>query len=220
MASALLTSYDTLAGGFPDLPVSPVIRRAYHYAQQHMPDFLFNHVSRSWIFAAKVGALGGREFDADVVGVSTLLHDIGLTPHGDGPHRFEVNGAEVARAFVRDLGFDDRRAQLVWDSVALHVTPSISLHKETEVSLSARGIGVDFGAGDYGAFTSAEIDAVVAAVPRLDMKRRFAACAVHLAETKPEATYDTFIRDYGERFVPGYVAPSWVDAIAGGPYEE
>ena len=185
-----------------------------------MPDFLFNHVSRSWIFAAKIGARGENSFDADVVGVSTLLHDIGMTSHGDGPHRFEVNGAEVARAFVRDLGFDDRRAQLVWDAIALHVTPSISLHKETEVALPARGISVDFGAGDYAAFTSAEIDAVVVAVPRLEMKRHFAACAVRLAESRPAATYDTFIRDFGERFVPGYAAPSWVDAIAGGPYRE
>jgi hypothetical protein len=100
------------------------------------------------------------------------------------------------------------------------VTPSISLYKETEVALSARGIGVDFGAGDYAAFTPQEIDAIIAAVPRLDMKRRFAACAVHLAETKPATTYDTFIRDFGERYVPGYAAPSWVDAIAGGPYRE
>lgn len=220
MPSISTQSYDNLLTALPDLPTSPIVRRAYDFARDHMPDFLFNHVSRSWIFAAKVGARTVNTFDVDVVGVSTLLHDIGLTPHGDGPHRFEVNGAMVARAFVQDLGFDDRRAQLVWDAVALHVIPSINLHKETEVALSARGIGVDFGIGDYAAFTRSEIDAVVAAVPRLNMKRRFAACAVHLAETKPEATYDTFIRDYGERFVPGYSAPSWVDAIAGGPYSE
>jgi hypothetical protein len=216
----LLNSYEALLGSFPDLPTSPTILRAHAFAREHMPDFLFNHVTRSWIFAAKLGVRGGDQFDADVVGVSTLLHDIGMTPHGDGPHRFEVNGAEVARAFVRDLGFDDRRAQLVWDAVALHVTHSISLHKETEVALASRGIGVDFGVGDYASVAPEEIAAVLAMAPRLDMKRRFAACAVHLAETRPEATYDTFIRDYGERFVPGYAAPSWVDAIAGGPYSE
>jgi HD superfamily phosphodiesterase len=104
MPATLEDSYDTLLAAFPDLPASPIIRRAYGHARQQMPDFLFNHVARSWIFAAKIGARGGDRFDADVVGVSTLLHDIGMTAHGDGPYRFEVNGAEVARGFVRDLG--------------------------------------------------------------------------------------------------------------------
>ena len=185
-----------------------------------MSHSIFNHVTRSWIFATKLGARRGDRFDADVVAVSTLLHDIGLTPHADGPHRFEVNGASFAKTFVREQGFDDRRAQLVWDSIALHATQSISLLKETEVALSSRGIGVDFGTPDYATLDQSEIDAVVAAAPRLELKRQFAACALHIAETKPETTYENFIRDFGERFVPGYKAPSWVDAIAGGPYSE
>lgn len=185
-----------------------------------MPPVLFNHVIRSWIFASKIGTRHADPFDAEIVAITTLLHDIGFTSHGEGPHRFEVNGANVARSFVRELGFDDRRAQLVWDGIALHVTHSISLFKETEVALSSRGIGVDFGTPDYATLDASEIAAVIAAVPRLDMKRQFAACAIHMAETKPETTYDTFIRDYGERYVQGYKAPSWVDAIAGGPFPE
>ena len=34
----------------------------------------------------------------EIVAVTTLLHDLGFTKHGAGPHRFEVNGANVARA--------------------------------------------------------------------------------------------------------------------------
>lgn len=159
-------------------------------------------------------------YDAEVVAVSTILHDIGLTPLGDGPHRFEVNGAEIAADFVRRLGFDARRVQLVWDSVALHVTPSISLFKETEVALCARGIGVDFGTPDYSSFDQAEIDAIVTAVPRLNMVRQFMSCACQMARDRPETTYDNFMRDFGERHVPGYQAPSWVDRILNGPYAE
>lgn len=220
MSDAKLLGYPELRGVFSDLPDSPVILRAFEFARGRMPHSMFNHVTRSWIFAAKVGARRGDVFDAEVVAVATLLHDMGLTPHGGGPHRFEVNGAMIAKAFVRDLGFDDRRAQLVWDAIALHVTHSISLFKETEVALSSRGIGVDFGTPDYATLDITEIEAVVAAVPRLDFKREFAACALHLAKTQPETTYDTFIRDYGDRFVDGYHAPSWVDIIAAGPYRE
>lgn len=205
---------------FPDLPETPLIVRAFDHAREHMPDYLFNHVLRSWIFATRIAAMHAIAYDAEVVAVSTILHDIGLTPLGDGPHRFEVNGAEVAADFVRRLGFDARRIQLVWDSVALHVTPSISLFKETEVALCARGIGVDFGTRDYASFEQAEIDAIVAAVPRLNMVRQFMSCACQMARDRPETTYDNFIRDFGERYVPGYQAPSWVDRILNGPYAE
>lgn len=212
--------YAQLRVSFPDLPETPLIVRAFNHARENMPDYLFNHVTRSWIFATRIAAMESIDYDAEVVAVSTLLHDIGLTPHGDGPNRFEVNGAAVAANVVRELGFDARRSQLVWDSVALHVTHSISLFKETEVALCSRGIGVDFGTPDYAKFDKAEIDAIVAAVPRLNMVRQFMSCACKMAEEKPETTYDNFMRDFGERYVRGYKAPSWVDRILNGPYAE
>lgn len=220
MSKTIALSHPQLHERFAELAETPAILKAFALAQERMSPVLFNHVTRSWIFAAKIGAQRAEPFDAEIVAVTTLLHDMGFTAHGEGPHRFEVNGANVAHAFVRNLGFDDRRAQLVWDGIALHVTHSISLFKETEVALSSRGIGVDFGTADYATLDAADIAAVVAAVPRLDMKREFAACALHMAETKPETTYDTFIRDFGDRYVAGYAAPSWVDAIAGGPFAE
>jgi hypothetical protein len=213
-------SYPELRSLFGDLPETAVITRAFDFVRERMPPTLLNHVTRSWIFATKVAAVRGDAFDAEVVAVSTLLHDIGLTPHGDGPYRFEVNGASIAATFVREQGFDDRRAQLVWDGIALHTTQSISLFKQTEVALSSRGIGVDFGTADYYSLDRADIEAVIAAVPRLNLKREFSDCCVRLAETKPETTYDTLIRDFGERYVPGYKAPSMVDAIGGGPFDE
>jgi len=213
-------SHGQLRDRFADLAETPAILKAFEFARTRMSPVLFNHVTRSWIFAAKIGARRAEPFDAEIVAVTTLLHDMGFTAHGEGLHRFEVNGANVARAFVRDLGFDDRRAQLVWDGIALHVTHSISLYKETEVALSSRGIGVDFGVGGYAMLDPAEIAAVIDAVPRLDFKREFAGCAIAMATRQPESTYDTFIRDFGERYVPGYRAPSWVDAIAAGPFAE
>jgi hypothetical protein len=215
-----MLNYPTLTDRFPGLPATPVILDAFEYARERMPAYLFNHVVRSWIFAYQLGKLKGLEYDAEVVAIATLLHDLGLTDHADGPHRFEVNGAAVAVAFARERGFDARRRQLIWDAIALHATPSIGFLKEPEVALCGRAISVDFGAPDYQAFEQADIDAIVDAVPRLQMKREFAACACRIAHTKPETTYDNFIRDYGERFVPGYQRMSWVDMIAGGPFKE
>jgi hypothetical protein len=212
--------YAALCKHFPALPHTAVIESAFDYARANMPDYLFNHVTRSWIYSTRVAERNSIKYDAEVVAAATLIHDIGLTPKGEGPNRFEVNGAIVAADFVRKFGFDDRRTQLVWDSIALHATPSISLFKETEVALCARGIGVDFGTPDYATFSKQEIDDIITAVPRLNLVKQFMACCCQMAQTRPETTYDNFIRDFGARYVDGYKAPSWVDIILAGPFSE
>lgn len=45
-------------------------------------------------------------------------------------------------------------------------------------------------------------------------------CFCHIAETRPETTYDNFVRDFGERFAGGYQAPSSVHALMGAPFDE
>jgi hypothetical protein len=94
--------------------------------------------------AARIGQLQNIEHDAEVVAGGTLLHDITLNDRFTGPRRFEVEGADLARTFATDVGFDKRRAQLIWDSVALNSTPSIGLYKEAEVALCTTG-----GSGGY-----------------------------------------------------------------------
>jgi hypothetical protein len=220
MTDAVPTTQNQLRAHFPSLPRTPLIDRAFDYARDRCPAFLFNHVARSWMFAAKLAVLQDIAHDPEVLAVSTLLHDLGLTEHAAGPNRFEVNGASVAANFSREQGLDDRRVQLVWDSIALHGTPSISAFKEPEVALCARGIGADFGTPDNDLLGPSAIALAVAAAPRLDMKRQFTACICHMAQIQPETTYATFIRDFGERLVPGYKAPSWVDVIANGPFDE
>jgi len=220
MSDPLPVEYARFCQQFPTLPTSPLIESVFNFAREQMPLYLFNHVLRSWVFAVQLGQLRQIECDQEVLAAATLLHDLGLTEHADGPHRFEVNGAITATALVKQLGFDERRAQLVWDSIALHATPSISFLKEPEVALCARGISVDFGAPDYAAFSPLSIERIVDALPRLNLKAEFTSCLCHMATTRPETTYDNLVRDFGERFVPGYQAPSWVDRVLGGPFPE
>src|SRR5262245_15757931 len=98
------------------VPATSVVDRAMEYARQKCEPYLFNHVVRSWLFAARIGQIQNIEHDAEVVAVGALLHDITLNEDFAGPRRFEVEGADIARTFARDVGFDKRRAQLIWDS--------------------------------------------------------------------------------------------------------
>ncbi len=199
---------------------TPLIGRALDLARTRSEPFLFNHAVRCWLFAVRLGQLQGISHDPEVVAVGTLLHDLGLTSVVTGPRRFEIEGADAARVFARGEGLDDRRVQLIWDTVALNSTPSIALYKETEVALCTAGIALDFGGPQYDRIPPEEMRSILAAYPRLDMKRRFTDSVCSIIRTKPQTTYDNFARDFGERFVPAYKAQSSVDFLMTAPFEE
>ncbi|MDQ2705619.1 MAG: HD domain-containing protein [Pseudomonadota bacterium] len=204
------------------VPDTPLVRRALEHARSTCEPYLYNHVVRSWLFAERIGQIRNVEHDEEVVAVGALLHDVTLNERFVGPRRFEVEGADLARIFAREGGVDERRAQLVWDSVALNSTPSIGLYKEAEVALCTAGICLDVVGLQYDTIPVDEILAIVAEFPRLDMKRRMTRCFCHIAETRPETTYDNFVRDFGDRFVFGYRnrVPSSDDLVAGAPFDE
>ena len=199
---------------------SPLISATLEYAQKLSEPYLFNHAVRSWLFAGKIGRLKGIEYDPEVVAVGTILHDIGLTAGVSGSNRFEVNGAAAALSFVKERGLSNRRAQLMWDLVALNSTPSIALHKEAEVALGTMGIGLDYGGFGFELIPSADMTEILGAFPRLKMKDKFAETCCHLVAAKPETSSDNFLRDFGERFVPGYRPISTVDLLMNAPFEE
>lgn len=203
------------------VPDTPLVTGAIEYARETCEPYLFNHVLRSWLFAACLGRIRNVAHDTEVVALGTLLHDITLNERFDGPRRFEVEGADLARTFARKAGVDERRAQLVWDSVALNSTASIGLFKEAEVALCTSGVVLDVIGGQYyELIPSDQVQRIVAEFPRLDLKNRMSRCFCHIARTRPETTYDNFVRDFGERFVPGYKTPSVVDLLLNAPFSE
>ena len=203
------------------VPDTPLIYRATEYARQLTEPYLFNHVMRSWLFAVSIAQQRKVAHDAEVLAVATLLHDLGLAQDfSSGPLRFEVESANAARRFAQGEGVDERRAQLIWDGVALNSTPSIGLYKEIEVSLCTAGIGLDWGGFGYESLSASRIADVVKAFPRLDMKQRFAQAVCRLVHTRPTTTYDNFAADFGERFVAGYKRPSTVDVLMNAPFAE
>jgi hypothetical protein len=219
METPMVTPRTRLIAGV-SVPDSPLITAAIEYAQKLSENYLFNHAMRSWLFAAKIGQIKAIDCDHEVVAVGTILHDIGLTAGVSGSNRFEVNGADAALSFIKERGLSDRRAQLIWDLVALNSTPSIALYKEAEVAVGTMGIGLDYGGFGIESIPPADIAEILSAFPRLEMKRRFSETCRHLVMSRPEVSYDNFLRDFGERFVPGHKTISAVDLLMNAPFEE
>src|SRR6476659_5160374 len=202
------------------VPDGPLITAVIEHAQRLSEPYLFNHAMRSWLFAEAIGRIKEIDYDHEVVAIGTILHDIGLTASVSGPNRFEVNGADAAVAFIKGQGLSDRRVQLIWDLVALNSTPSLALHKEPEVAVGTMGIGLDYGGFGVQALPAGDLEGILRAFPRLKMKEKFADTCCRLVKAKPETSHDNFLRDFGERFVPGYKAVSTVDLLMNAPFEE
>ena len=92
------------------VPDTQLVARAMEEARAVSEPYLFNHAVRSWLFAVQFADQKGTKYDAEVVAVASLLHDLGLTPKYLGDRRFEVEGADAARSLAKAAGVDERRA--------------------------------------------------------------------------------------------------------------
>ena len=88
------------------------------------------------------------------------------------------------------------------------------------MAVGTMGIGLDYGGFGVEALPAANVERILSAFPRLKMKQGFAETCCRLVTAKPETSYDNFLRDFGERFVPGYKAVSTVDLLMNAPFDE
>lgn len=78
-----------------------------------------------------------------------LLHDLGIAHDFAPDRRYEVVGADLGRDFAVEHGMGERRSEIVWDSIALHSTPSIGHFKGVDVACCQFGIACDYGGFGY-----------------------------------------------------------------------
>ncbi|KAF4953425.1 hypothetical protein FSARC_12394 [Fusarium sarcochroum] len=194
---------------------TPLVRAAESFAKQHSSHAVYKHVMRSWLYGTLM--LGANEtlhrnVDPEVHAVATLLHDLGWDTTKNSPlistdKRFEVDGAFAAREFIHNhkdgKRWEDRKVQLVWDSIALHTERSISFFKELDVQVVSKGIIMDFSGPAYDV-SEDDYAAVGKVFPKNDFKNAVNQSIIWLCDTKPKTTYDTWMQPFGERYVEEY----------------
>ena len=155
----------TVAG--VDIPDSKMARDLTQLIRDTEPDLLFHHSTRVYLFGALTGRRKGLKYDPELLYVGAMFHDIGLTPaYRKSLLRFEVDGANAARDFLRSYGVPESSVETVWDAIALHTTPGIPEYKKPEVALVTAGVEMDVLGFAYQQFTQEQRDAVVASHPR------------------------------------------------------
>ena len=199
---------------------TPLVRDALDLARSSLEPYLFNHVMRSWLFGILLSEGIDPAPDPELLAVSAVLHDLGLTDRYTAEDRFEVDGANAACAFLKDRGISTQQAQVVWDAIALHTTPSIALHKEPEVAMTHSGIAVDVIGVGLDRIPQDKQRAVLTEFPRLAFKNQFKECLCNVIRKKPATSFDNVLRDFGIRYVEGFTAPSFADLFANAAFSE
>jgi hypothetical protein len=200
------------------VPDSKLAREATDLLREFGTPLLFAHSLRVYLFGSLRGCHRGLSVDHELLYFGAIFHDLGLTPkYRSQDHRFEIDGANAAREFLRTNGIDEATAGIVWDAISLHTTPEIPWHKRPEIALVTGGVEADVLGDGLGEIPAADRDAVVAAYPRIDFKRGIVQAFHEGFSFKPATTFGTMNTDVLERTLPGYRKPNFCELIAANP---
>lgn len=149
------------------VPDSRLAREITELVRDTESPLLFHHSSRVYYFGALAGKHRGLSFDPELLYAGAMFHDLGLTPkHSSARERFEVDGANAARDFLRSHGIPRADIDTVWTAIALHTTPGVPMHMHPVVALVTAGVEMDVLGLSYAEYSDAERNAVVEAHPR------------------------------------------------------
>ena len=188
------------------IPDSALAREITELIRDLEGEMLFQHSRRVYLWGAMIGRRRGLKFDPELLYAAAMFHDVGITPHYHGSRlRFEVDGANAARDFLRARGIADAEVEKVWLAIALHTTPGIPEHMHPEIALVQAGAGLDMTGRGYDDFTAEQRAAVAAACPR---GPHFAHEVIDTfyegLKHRPDSTFGTFNDDFLAFKDPGF----------------
>jgi HD superfamily phosphodiesterase len=173
------------------IPDSRLCKEITELVRDTEPELLFNHSSRVYFFGALTGRRRGLRFDRELLYAGAMFHDMGLTAqYSSKSDRFEVDGANAARAFLRQHNIPQLEIDTVWAAIALHTTPGIPQYMDPVVALLTNGVEMDVLGIAYSEFANTDREAIVAAYPRTEhFKEDIIQAFYDGIKHKPESTF-------------------------------
>jgi HD superfamily phosphodiesterase len=191
------------------IPDTKLARETTELVRDTESPLLFHHSSRVYYFGALAGKHRGLRFDPELLYVGAMFHDMGLThKHSSTTERFEVDGANTARDFLRSHGISQQDIDVVWTAIALHTTPGVPQHMHPVIALVTAGVEMDVLGLTYREYSNAEREAVVQAHPRTkSFKEDIIQTFYDGIKHKPDTTFGNVkgdvLADKDPKFKPG-----------------
>jgi hypothetical protein len=197
------------------IPDSKIAREVTELVKDTASPLLFHHSTRVYLFGALAGIRKGLKFDSELLYIGAMFHDIGLTQsYRHSTERFEVDGANAARDFMRQYQIPEASIDLVWDAIALHTTPGIPQHKKPEVALVTAGVEMDVLGLGFSEFTPEQREQVISVHPRGNhFKENIIQAFADGMKHRPETTFGTVNADVLDRMDPTYKRVNFCSVI-------
>jgi hypothetical protein len=191
------------------VPATDTADRARWVVTTFASPALANHSLRAYLWAAAYGDAHGIAYDAELLYVSSMLHDIGLVASFDS-HAvpFEHAGGDVARVFAAGAGWAPERGIRVAEVIERHMWDEVDPAFDPEGYLLEVSTGFDISGRNASSWPQDLRAEVVAAYPRLGIGPEFTACFSAEAARKPDSRAAGLVR----RGIADRIAANVLDA--------
>jgi len=204
--------------GLIDHPDTAICSAAVEFVFDVSPPFVANHCVRSYLFGRELATAKGLrrdvEYDDELVFLSCILHDLGVTEHANGDQRFEVDGADAAAQFLRDHGVNEDRINTVWQAVALHTSAGLAHRFGTEQAVTQLGISADIMGVDKHLLPTGYAEQAHESWPRHDLGYTLAETIARQVHSNPLKGPPLSFPAHLHELFYSTPAVTWFDAVA------
>ena len=165
---------------------TPATAAAREVLVRYSSPALVNHCDRSYLWAASLGDLKRLAYDAELLYVAAMLHDLGLVAafdHHLAP--FEDAGGDVGWVFGAGAGWPAERRGRVKEVIVRHMWDEVDPALDAEGHLLCEGTGLDISGRNVGAWPEDLRAEVLGRHPRLGLAAEFMAAFDDQARRKP-----------------------------------
>jgi hypothetical protein len=206
------------------IPDTALCCAAVDLLEASSPEWLCTHCLRTYVFGSlAVRGLGRSVLDEEAAFCAAILHDLGLVPPYRRDNRFEVDGADAARAFCATHQVSPERADVVWQAIALHTSPGIPTRLAAEIALVHLGAGLDFLGLGLDKVPPALVEELLENYPRLNFKTEFRNLLIEHCRHNPAAQLLTWTDDVARTAgctLHGQPIPTASQMMSAAPFKE
>jgi cyanamide hydratase family protein with HD domain len=177
------------------VPKTPVCRAALEVATTYFSPALLNHSIRAYLWAAGYALERSIAFDAELLYVSAMLHDLALVKEFDNHSLpFEEAGGHVAWMFGAAAGWPVERRQRAAEVIVRHMWDAVDIEMDAEGHLLELSTGMDISGRRTEDIAPALRAEVLAGYPRLGLAEEFVGYFENQAQRKPLCLAAKFVQ--------------------------
>lgn len=169
------------------LPQTDICKAALGLAWRALPESIFNHVVRTFLLARWLTEKEGSEWcqpnNLTLLYVACICHDLGVSDLYNGSQRFEVEGADAAKAHLLSHGISEDSSHQVWIAISLHTSAGIAERIYPLSRLVRYGVMMDFSLATRQAMGAVEYSSEIENhLPQLNIEKVLGDAVVHQSE--------------------------------------